>query len=285
MKLAYHGGTSMKSDLVTDVTVSDRAGYGALEVWGAKVDSYLVDHTQADLAALFTRHKVTPTAWNSIEFIGFRGDEYPAIRKRCKEMCTLAERIGCRVLGVVPSPTPQASAGSVGELFYPWEKVVQEYVSVLRDLSDIAQPHGVKLAFEFLGFAWCSVRTPRGAKEIIDQVARANVGINVDTCHFYGGGGEVSELDLLDPDSICTFHLNDMESIPKEAMIDSRRLLPGLGVIPLDSICSHMKGIGYDGQCAVELFRPEYWAWDPYELAVKARQASLKVLERYFTMQ
>jgi 2-keto-myo-inositol isomerase len=282
MKLAYHGATSMKSDLVTDVTVSDRAGYGALEVWGAKVDSYLVDHTEADLAALFSRHKVVPTALNSIERIGFRGDEYPLVRKQCQQMCTLAERIGCRVLVVVPSPTPRAPAD---DLFYPWHKVVQEYVTVLRDLSDVAAPHGVKLAFEFLGFAWCSVRTPRGAKEIIDQVGRANVGVNVDTCHFYAGGGEMSELDLLDPSRICTFHLNDMEAIPKEAVTDSRRLLPGQGVIPLDTICAHLKGIGYDGQCAVELFRPEYWAWDPYELAVKARQACLTVLERHFKIE
>lgn len=282
MKLAYHGATSMKSDLVTDVTVSDRAGYGALEVWGAKMDSYLADHTPADLAALFTRHKVQPTAMNSIEFIGFRGADFKAIKERCQTLCALCERIGSRVLVVVPSPTPQPPAG---EQFFPWDKVVQEYVSVLRDLSEIARPHGVRLAFEFLGFSWCSVRTPRGANEIIRKTARGNVGVNFDACHFYGGGGQVSEIDLLDPAQICTFHINDMEAIPKEAMTDSHRLLPGEGVIPLNDICTHLKGIGYNGFCSVEVFRPEYWAWDPLELAVKARQASLKVLEPYFEVE
>jgi len=283
MKLAYHGATHMNSDLATDIAVSDRAGYGALEVWGAKMDSYLADHTPTDLAALFARHKVTPTALNSIEFIGFRSaEEYKQIRDRCADLCALAERIGCHVLVVVPSPTPSASAGSVIELNYPWDKVVQEYVTVLRDLGEIARPHGVKLAFEFLGFAWCSVRTPRGAHEIIQKAACENVGLNFDACHFYGGGGEISEMDAVDPGRICTFHLNDMEAIPKEAMDDSRRLLPGEGVIPLGTICAHLKGIGYDGLCSVELFRPEYWAWDPLELAKKARQASLKVLEPYF---
>lgn len=281
MKLAYHGATSMKSDLVTDITVSDRAGYGALELWGAKVDRYLLNHTPADLAALLARHKVQPTAMNSIEFIGFRGAEFKAIKERCQTLSTLCEQIGCHVLVVVPSPTPQPPAG---EQFFPWDKVVQEYVSVLRELSDIARPHGVNLAFEFLGFSWCSVRTPRGANEIIRTAARSNVGVNFDACHFYGGGGQVSEIDLLDPAQICTFHLNDMEAIPKEAITDSHRLLPGEGVIPLGDICAHLKGIGYNGFCSVELFRPEYWAWDPLELAVKARQASLKVLEPYFKL-
>jgi 2-keto-myo-inositol isomerase len=282
MKLAYHGATSMKSDLATDVAVSDRAGYGALEVWTAKTDSYLVDHTVADMANLFARHRVSPTALNSIEFIAFRGEEYKHIRERCLHLCQLAERIGCGVLVVVPSPTPQAAAGTVFDLFYPWEKIVEEYVTVLRDLSEIARPYGVKLAFEFLGFAWCSVRTPRGAYEIIQEVARDNVGLNFDACHFYGGGGEMSEIDLLDPTRICTFHINDMEPIAKEAIQDSKRLLPGLGAIPLKAICAHLKGIGYDGLCAVELFRPEYWEWDPYGLAVKARQAAIEVLDPYF---
>ena len=40
MKLAYHGATHMKSDLETDITVSRKAGYKALEVWAAKIDDY-----------------------------------------------------------------------------------------------------------------------------------------------------------------------------------------------------------------------------------------------------
>ena len=75
-----------------------------------------------------------------------------------------------------------------------------------------------------------------------------------------------------------------MEDVPKEAIIDSRRLIPGRGIVPLDKICRRLKGIGYDGACAIELFRPEYWDWDPYDLAVQARTASLEILSRHFTV-
>ena len=108
------------------------------------------------------------------------------------------------------------------------------------------------------------------------------MGVNVDACHFYGGGGGVSEISELDPARIYTFHLNDMEDVPKEAITDAHRLLPGEGVIPLDEIRRRMQGIGYDGVCAVELFRPEFWARDPFELAAQVRSSALKVLSPYF---
>ena len=282
MRLAYHGATHMPSDLTTDVLASERAGFQALEVWAAKVDRYLEDHSPRELARLFTSHGLEVVSVNSIEFIGFRKEQYREIRERCRTLCTIAEVIGCRTLVVVPSPTPRAEGSAVMSIGVPWESIVDEYVTVLRDLSAIAEPCGVRLAFEFLAFGWCSVRTPKGAAEIVRQADRPNVGINVDACHFYGGGGEVGEISELDPAQIYTFHLNDMENVPKEAITDGRRLLPGEGVIPLDEICRRMKGIGYDGACAIELFRPEYWARDPFELAAQARSAALKILSPHF---
>lgn len=75
---------------------------------------------------------------------------------------------------------------------YPWDDRVKKYVGVFQDLSGITERYNVRSAFEFLGFGWCSVRTPRGAYEIVQKTARENVGINFDICHFYGGGGRLS---------------------------------------------------------------------------------------------
>jgi len=285
MKLAFHGATSMKSDLRTDIAVTAATGYDGLEVWAAKADAYLTDHSLASLRRLFRDSGIEPISINSIEFIGFRGPEYAEVQQRCRDLCAMAEGIGCRTLVVVPSPIPVSYQGKARQLFFPWEEVVREYVAVLRDMSEIARPHGVRLAFEFLGFAWCTVRTPRGAQEIVTAAGCDNVGINFDACHFYGGGGELGEIDALDASTVYTFHLNDMEAIPKEAMSDSRRLLPGDGVIPLYDICSRLSRIGYDGACSIELFRPEYWDWDPQELAAKAHQAAVRVLSPHFQLE
>ena len=277
MLLAFHSATTMTSDLETDVAITANAGFKALELWATKLDRYLAAHTLEDLNGLFATHHVIPLAINSIEFIAFRGSEYTQIQARLHELGKIAQAIGCPTVVVVPSPTPSYNT--------TWSDIVAEYVRVLSDLSDIAHLYQVKLSFEFLGFGWCSVRTPRAAAEIIRQVGRDNVGLTVDAAHFYGGGGLLRELEQLVPDQIFAFHLDDLEDTPKEAIHDSKRLLPGLGVIPLDEICERLQRIGYRGPCAVELFRPEYWSWDPAQVAHKAHQAALQVLSPYFHIE
>jgi 2-keto-myo-inositol isomerase len=277
MILSFHGATTMTSDLESDVAVSAQAGFKALELWAEKMDRYLKNHSVAELSALFTNHGVLPLAFNSIEFIAFRGNEYARIQARLHELGKIAKAISCPTIMVVPSPSPDRNI--------PWADTLDEYVRVLRDMSGIASLYQIKLSFEFLGFGWCSVRTPRAAYEIIQKVNRENVGMTIDAAHFYGGGGLLSEFDQLDPARIFAFHLDDLEDTPKEAIRDGTRVLPGLGVVPLDDICERLKRIGYNGSCAVELFRPEYWNWDPRELAIKARLAALKVLSPHFQIE
>ena len=89
-------------------------------------------HSLADLNALFVNHGVMPLALNSIEFIAFRGSEYAQIQARLHELGKIAQAIGCPTVVVVPSPSPDRNM--------PWADIVAEYVKVLRDLSDIAQP-------------------------------------------------------------------------------------------------------------------------------------------------
>lgn len=283
MKLGFHGATTMKADLATDIKVSAAAGFKGLELDDGKINQYLTDHSLTDLRNLLKQHAIEPMSINTLEFIGFRED-YSQLQAECRQLSQIAEAIGCTLLVTIPSPTPRTYKGQP-ELNYPWDDMVNEYVGALQDLGGIAEGYNVRLAFEFLGFGWCSVRTPRGAYEIVQETARENVGMNFDTCHFYAGGGLLSEMDGVDPARIFTFHLNDLEDVPKEAITDAVRVMPGWGVIPLEDVCSKLKQIGYDGNCSVELFRPEYWDWDPLENAKKSYETAVKVLSPYFRLE
>ena len=278
MLLGFHGATTMTSDLETDVRVSREAGYKGLELWADKVYKFLESHSLAELNALFVDNGIAPLSLNALVFVGFRGDEYPQVQERCKTMCEIAQAINCPMLVTVPSPTETRWQ-------LPWSDVVAEYVKVLRDLAAIAAPYGTRLSFEFLGFGWCTVRTPRGAQEIVKAVDRANVGMTVDCAHLFAGGGLLDELDALDPAKVFAFHLDDLEDTCKEAITDNTRLYPGLGVIPLDEMCARMSRIGYDDTCSIELFQPEYWKLDPLEVAKTCRESALKVLSPYFRVE
>jgi 2-keto-myo-inositol isomerase len=277
MKLAFHSATTMTSDIETDVIVSAHAGFKYLEIWASKLDDYLTTHTVSELKDLFQRHAVKPLAINSIEFIAFRGNEYGDIQKRLHDLGKIAQFIECPTVVVVPSPLPRRDI--------TWSEVKNEYLGVLRDLSGIAGEYGISLAFEPLGFGWCSVRTPRAATEIITEAGCGNVGLTLDAAHFYAGGGLMKEIEMLDPKSILTFHLDDLEDSPMEAVSDARRILPGQGVVPLDEICQRLKDIGYSGPCSIELFRPEYWEWNPEKVAVAVHQAAVKILSPYFSLE
>ncbi|NIV39706.1 MAG: TIM barrel protein, partial [Anaerolineae bacterium] len=113
-----------------------------------------------------------------------------------------------------------------------WGEIRDESVRVLRELAQVAVPYGVQLAFEFLGFSWCSVRTLGQCWEIVRETDRPNVGLVIDTCHFYAGGSQLRAIDAVDPRKIHIFHINDVEERPLDTIEDAHRLLPGEGVIP-----------------------------------------------------
>src|SRR4029079_2270995 len=48
--------------------------------------------------------------------------------------------------------------------------------------------------------------------------------------------------------------------------------------LPLHEMISAFRKIGYDKVASVEIFRPEYWERDPFELARDARAATERVI-------
>ena len=271
MKLSLNGATTMKADLATDVRAAAAAGFDYVEIWAAKLREFLKTHSVADLKILFKESSVKPLSINSIEHITFRDvPAYAKIRTECEELSVIAEAIGCPYIVAVPGNFPPGGLSSY--------EVIEESVRVLRELASIAERHGVALAFEFLGQTDCSVQTLELAEEVVEKVNRRNIGLVIDSFHFYTGGSTIKMIDALDPKRLFIFHINDAENQPADQLTDAHRLLPGLGILPLKEIIEALRRIGYDGVASVEIFRPEYWERDPFELAREAKAAMEKVL-------
>jgi 2-keto-myo-inositol isomerase len=266
MKLSFNGATTMHAPLETDIAAAAEAGFEYLEIWAAKLRTYLQTHTAGELARLFDEHKVRPYSINSIEHITFRDEEaYAKIKEECEYLSRIAAELGCPYVVVVPGRSPE---GGTTE-----SAILDESARVLGELAAIAEPHGVSLAFEFLGQSDCSVQTLELASEIVSRVGRPSVGMVLDSFHFYAGGSTLDSIARIDPDRLFVFHINDAEDRPRTELNDSHRLYPGLGILPLREIIAALKNIGYEGVVSVEIFRPEYWDRDPFEVARDAHQA------------
>jgi len=271
MKLSFNGATTMRADLSTDIRAAAAAGFDYLEIWAAKLRKFLQENSAADLKALFAENGIKPLSINSIEHVTLREPAaYALIRAECEELSSIAEKIGCPYVAVVPGKLPPGGLSSY--------EVIEASVGVLRELASISERHGVGLAFEFLGQQDCSVQTLEVADEIAVKVNRRNVGLVLDSFHFYTGGSTIKMIDALDSKRLFIFHIDDSENLPLDQLTDAHRLLPGLGILPLEEIIAAFKRIGYDANASVEIFRPEYWERDPFELAREAKAAVDRVL-------
>ncbi len=271
MKVSLNGATTMNADLATDVRAAKAAGFDGLEIWATKLREYLKTHSLDELKNLFIENEIEPYSINSIERITFQDAEgAESITDQCVQLCIIARAIKCPYVVVVPGYLPKDATHA---------EIVDESVRVLNELANIAERFSVKLAFEFLGQTDCSVQTLEVAKEIVEKVNRPSIGLVIDSFHFYAGGSSLAAIESLDPERLFIFHINDAEDLPRESLEDRHRLLPGLGILPLKEIIAAFKRINYDRVVSVEIFRPEYWQRDPFELAKDARAAIDKVFK------
>jgi 2-keto-myo-inositol isomerase len=265
MKLALNGATTMRADLETDIRAASRAEFDYLEIWAAKLHRFLESNSINQLKELLDEHGLKPYSINSIEHITFReAGRHAKLLIECEELCRTAQAIDCPYVVVVPGLLPEGVSR---------EGVIEESARVLDELGRTASAFNVSLAFEFLGQPRCSVQTLGLAHEIVKETGRANVGLVIDSFHFYAGGSSLESIEALEQERLFIFHINDAEDMPRVELQDSHRLLPGLGILPLKEIVGALRHIGSDRVVSVEIFRPEYWERDPFELARAAHLA------------
>ena len=273
MKMGYNGATSMKADLATDIACAAEAGFSGVEIWGAKLTEYLKKNSPESLKEIFHKHKVEPLSINSLEQATLsEGAKWQEIQKRMAELSRLAAVIGAKRVIVVPSP--------LGPQWQDRTRMLAKTVESLKILSKIAKDEGALGCFEMLGFGDCSVNTLALATDLVKQVDHPNMGLTLDTFHYYVGSSTVDMIAAVPKGKLFMVHINDSQDLPKAQLQDSNRMFPGEGSIPLDSIFGALKKAGYGGPVSIELFNPQYWTWDSKKIAKRAYETVNEVLCR-----
>jgi 2-keto-myo-inositol isomerase len=270
MKLALNGATIMHSPLAEDVEIAAACGYDAIEIWAGKLDGYLAGHSLEELGGRLSSLGIQPWCINSIENITPRDAAgRAAVFAELRAKAAVARAIGAPAIVVVPGRAPEAMSRS---------ERVHDAVEMLRAMSDIAGEVG--LAFEFLGKPGCAVPSLDLAIDIVGEAGCTNVGMVIDTFHFYAGGSSMADLDRVPIDRLFVVHLNGCEDRPTGELTDAHRLYPGEGVIPSEEILWRLRNRGFDGVVSIEIFRPEYWEQDAREVARTAKAKAEAILTK-----
>ncbi|UOQ86980.1 sugar phosphate isomerase/epimerase family protein [Gracilibacillus salinarum] len=134
----------------------------------------------------------------------------------------------------------------------------------LRTCASILGTYGIRMGLEFVGpmhlrkigehpFVWTLEETI----ELSDAIGLPNVGILLDSYHWYTTGLTTKDIEKLRPDQIVHVHINDAYDLPIEELKDNDRLYVGDGVIDLQGFLTALKKIGFSGTVAQEVLTTE----------------------------
>jgi 2-keto-myo-inositol isomerase len=108
---------------------------------------------------------------------------------------------------------------------------------------------------------------------VADASGLANVGIMMDTFHYYKSGISPDQVRAVPVERMFIVHVNDCKDLPFEELNDSHRIHCGQGILPLKEYLSALKAIGYEGYLSVEIFNSDYWADEPEKVVRETKEA------------
>lgn len=133
----------------------------------------------------------------------------------------------------------------------------------LGQIADVLARHRIRLGLEYVGpkTSWSAQRYPfihtmAETKELIAALGRKNVGLVLDSWHWYTAQETKEDLLGLRNEDVVAVDLNDAPSgIPVDQQIDTARELPcATGVIDVATFLNALQSIGYDGPVRAEPF-------------------------------
>jgi 2-keto-myo-inositol isomerase len=254
-----NGATTMPYPLEEDLRSAAEAGFQAVELWHRKLPAYFERHSAVDLRRDVSDRGLAVAAICPL-FVDF-GPAAPAAREAIDRAADLAADLACPTLLVCVRRPPDG----VG-----LDDARAEAAEELAAAADLAASRGVALAIEPLG-RHPLVPGPRESLDLIEPAGRANLGLMLDTFHYYKSAVRPEEIAAIPIDRLLIVHVNDSDDRPLEELRDADRLYPTLGVIPAEAMLAPLVAKGYDGALSVEVFREEYWQRPVDEIAREAK--------------
>ena len=149
----------------------------------------------------------------------------------------------------------------------------------LRELGDLAEQFGVRIAYEAL--AWGRfVDSYEAAARVVRLAGHARIGLCLDSFHILSRGHNPEAIETIAADKIFFVQLADAPLLSMDVLSWSRhhRVFPGEGGFDLGAFLGHLMRTGYDGPISLEIFNDTFRQSSPEATAIDARR-SLRWLE------
>ena len=162
-----------------------------------------------------------------------------------------------------------AGIGSVGTWVRPMDDDLTyrrnwvRHVSRLALVAEVLADAGLRLGLEYVGpkTFWSTERFPfihssSEVRELIAETGASNVGVILDSFHWYTAGETAADLVGLRDADIVSVDINDApDDRERDEQLDLDRRLPGTtGVIDLTGFMTGLRDAGYTGPVKVEPF-------------------------------
>ncbi|WP_020526510.1 sugar phosphate isomerase/epimerase family protein [Flexithrix dorotheae] len=165
----------------------------------------------------------------------------------------------------------------------------KQHTERIKEMAKVLADSNVRLGLEYVGpktlmtaNKYAFIHTLPECKELISEINEANVGVVLDSFHWFTGGDTKEDLLSLTNKDVVACDLNDARAnLTADEQIDGKRELPlATGVIDLKTFMEALVTIGYDGPVRAEPFNQKLRDMDNDE----ALKTTVKAMKKGFDL-
>ena len=280
MITAHNGTCTQNCDLLTDIRIAKEAGYGGIEIIGAKLYRHL--EQGGDIPGVQDALDGFPVVGLGYvqDIERYRPGDRVALFRETEKMCRLARELDCSLVQILTGPIGPGIGEGVRHCYkdiveMSWPELQEITVPNIVEIAAIGAQYEISFYLEAL--SWAPIHTVDHMLELIDTAACDNLGVLIDFWHCFTSGSMPDEIAKIDKDLIRAVHFCDSAKGDGSSHHD-RDIWTGDGIIPLAEWMRAIVSTGYDGWAACELFSLEHWGQDPQMVATRLREHLESVL-------
>ncbi len=237
------------------------AGFDGVEIF--EPDLVASSSSPDEIIALARRLDLTLDLYQPFrDAEGVTEDVFTSVLHRARSKFQLMQRLGIDTMLV---------CSNVGTATVDDDEVS---ASQLRRLGDVAEQHGVRLAFEAL--AWGRfIDDYRRAWRVVELAHHPAVGVCLDSFHILSRGHDPAQIEQIPGEKIFFLQLADAPALTMDVLSWSRhhRLFPGEGAFDLPHFVGHALAAGYRGPISLEVFNDTFRQTDVLRTAQQAKRS------------